>query len=117
MLRAWAVAGLPVTVILPLHECRLWVASRRWAATDGFHRLNGRKRPKLAIRCVRRKGPVIDQKAVVERLQLGRGNVTQIRHSPAAPGRLSVSIFDRYRRGRYAGESRDAAQSTWHKVA
>jgi hypothetical protein len=27
-----------------------WVGSRRWATTDGFHRLNGGKRPGAAIR-------------------------------------------------------------------
>ncbi len=27
-----------------------WVASRRWVATDGFHRLNGGRRPQPAVR-------------------------------------------------------------------
>ena len=27
-----------------------WVASRRWATTDEFHRLNGGNRPRLVVR-------------------------------------------------------------------
>jgi hypothetical protein len=30
-------------------EWQLWVASRRWAATDGFRRLNGGRRPGAAL--------------------------------------------------------------------
>jgi hypothetical protein len=29
---------------------RKWVASRRWAAADGFHHLNGGNRPLLDVR-------------------------------------------------------------------
>ncbi|MEE9568107.1 MAG: hypothetical protein V3W37_01875 [Candidatus Binatia bacterium] len=56
-------------------ECRLSPRScpseigATGVVTDG-------KRPKLAIRCVRWKGPVLDQKAVVEPSRLGRGKVT-----------------------------------------
>ncbi len=31
-------------------ECLGWVASRRWAATGEFHRLNGGRRPQPAVR-------------------------------------------------------------------
>ena len=46
------------------------VASRRWATTSEFHRLNGEKRPGAVVRCGGTEGPLADQKAVVRHTYL-----------------------------------------------
>ena len=53
-----------------LVERLLWVASRRWAPTDGFHRLDGWNRPIAVFRCGGTQSRLADQKAVVHQTYL-----------------------------------------------
>ncbi len=63
--RFWLAAAIPaiarnVRYLAPRGRCsgdderQLRVASRRWVATDGFHRLNGGKWPPSDIWCTRK---------------------------------------------------------------
>ena len=65
-------------------ECLLRVASRRWASTDGFHRLSGGNRPSPVIPLSPANGCFI-LKAVIQRPFSDRQAPTQNGHAGGGP--------------------------------